>query len=335
MSQVLAAPPETRPARPAPPDVSVCIANWNCAGLLRRCLQSLLDQDQGARFEVIVADNGSTDGAADMVAAEFPQVKLIRNPDNRGFARASNQAAALATGRFLFFLNNDTLVPERTLRKLFDLADAHPGAGMFGPRLRGADGAVQLSYRRRPTLGSLLHRVSLLRWTGLFRHAYYEYRRDTFDPTRTREVEALMGAAVFLSRRVFDTAGRWDEAYRFGVEDIDLSTQVRRCGPVVFVADVEITHYGRAAGRANIDFAAPSVATGYVHYFRKCGTNPSALRAYKLLVTLDAPLQLAQKLFEAAWRRATGQRAKARKSLVAARGLWAFLRHELVRFWKA
>lgn len=337
MSQVRTAPPEprTRAARPARPDVSVCIANWNCAGLLRRCLQSLLDQDQGAPFEVIVADNGSTDGAADLVAAEFPQVVLIRNRDNRGFARASNQAAAVARGRFLFFLNNDTLVPANCLRQLRDLADARPEVGMFGPRLRGGDGAFQISYRRRPTLGALLHRVGLLRWTRLFRSAYYEYRRDTFDPTQAREVEALMGAAVFLSRAAFDRAGRWDEAYGFGVEDIDLSTQVGRSGPVLFVPDVEVVHYGRAAGRANINFAAPNVAIGYVHYFRKCGTNPLALWAYKALVTLDAPLQLTQKLCEAGWRRLTGQRAKARKSLVAARGLWAFLRRELVRFWKA
>lgn len=335
MSQVRTAPLEAHATRPVQPDVSVCIANWNCAGLLRRCLQSLLDQNQGAGFEVVVADNGSTDGAADMVAAEFPEVVLIRNSENRGFARASNQAAAAAKGRFLFFLNNDTLVPENCLRQLLDLADANPEVGMFGPRLRGADGEFQISYRRRPTLGALVHRVSLLRWTGLFRTAYYEYRRDTFDPTRSREVEALMGAAVFLSRRVFDQAGRWDEAYGFGVEDIDLSTQVQKCGPVMFVAHVEVIHYGRAAGRANINFAAPNVAIGYVHYFRKCGTNPLALRAYKLLVTIDAPLQLTQKLLEAGWRGLTGQHTKARKSLVAARGLWAFLRHELARFWKA
>ncbi|MDY3558677.1 glycosyltransferase family 2 protein [Gemmata sp. JC673] len=338
MSQVRTAPFEPRVARPAVPDgpdVSVCIANWNCIELLRRCLQSLFEQDQGARFEVIIADNASTDGAADMVAAEFPDVVLIRNAENYGFARASNQAAAVATGRFLFFLNNDTLVPEHTLRRFLDLAEANPGAGMFGPRLRGADGEFQISYRRRPTLAALLHRIALLRWTGLFRRAYYEYRRDTFDPMKAREVEVLMGAAVFLSRTVFDRVGRWDEAYWFGVEDIDLSTQVSRFGPVLYAASVEIVHYGRAAGRTNINFAAPNVAIGYVHYFRKCGTGPLALFAYKALVTIDAPLQLTQKLVEAVWRRATGQRAKAHNSLVAARGLWAFLRRELLRFWKA
>ena len=164
----IAASTETPPAaRTVDLDVSVCIANWNCAPLLRRCLQSLLDQPQGVRFEVIVVDNASTDGAAEMVAAEFPQVVLVRNVENRGFAAASNQAAARAKGRYLFFLNNDTEVPPHALGRLLAHAAANPTAGMFGPLLREPNGDVQISYRRRPTVSALLHKLSLLRWTGL------------------------------------------------------------------------------------------------------------------------------------------------------------------------
>src|SRR5262245_25129132 len=335
MSEVLTAPIHPPATRPALPDVSVCIANWNCNKLLRSCLQSLFDQPQGVTFEVVVVDNGSTDGAADMVEAEFQQVVLIRNAENRGFAQASNQAAAVARGRFLFFLNNDTLVPENALKQLLDTAVVNPTAGMLGPRLRGADGVFQISYRRRPTLAALLHRISLLRWTRLFRRAYYEYRRATFDPNQPRSVEVLMGAAVFLSRDVFENCGRWDENYGFGVEDIDLSTQVNRRGPLLFVTHVEIFHYGRMSGRSNVHFAAPNVAIGYVHYFRKAGVSRLALTAYKALVTVDAPVQIGLKLLEAGWRYVTGRPVKAKKSLLTVRGLWAFLRYELVRFWKA
>src|SRR6185437_13163032 len=130
---------------------------------------------------------------------------------------------ARANGRYLFFLNNDTEVPPHTLDNLLDHAIANPAAGMIGPRLREPNGAVQISYRRRPTIAALLHKVSLVRWTGLFRKEYKDYRRGSFVPSGVRLVDTLMGAAVFMPRAVFDGVGGWDERYRFGVEDIDLS----------------------------------------------------------------------------------------------------------------
>ncbi len=315
--------------------VSVCIASWNCVELLRTCLRSLFDNPQGVPFEVVVTDNASADGAAEMVAAEFPQVVLIRNATNRGFAVASNQAAIAASGRYLLFLNNDTEVPAYTLRRLLDHAFAAPEAGMLGPRLREPDGSIQISYRRRPTLAALLHKLALLRWTGFFRRAHSEYRRGTYQPDGVRAVEVLMGSAVFLSREAFEEAGRWDERYRFGVEDIDLSTQVNRTRPVLFVGDVEVIHHGRASSRSNVGYVAPSVATGYVQFLRKCGTPWWPLFGYKLAVTIDAPVQLACKAVEAAARFAVGHRGDARRSWATVRGVWAFLQHELPRFWRA
>ncbi len=333
---VTAVPSETQPAaRTVDLDVSVCIANWNCAPLLRRCLRSLLDPAQGVRFEVIVVDNASTDGAAEMVAAEFSKVVLVRNVENRGFAAASNQAAARAAGRYLFFLNNDTEVPPHALGRLLAHAAANPAAGMFGPLLREPNGDVQISYRRRPTVSALLHKLSLLRWTGYFRAAYKKYRRGSFEPTGVRPVEVLMGPAVLIAREVFDSVGGWDERYRFGVEDIDLSTQVGKSRPVMYAGDVEVIHHGRASSRENVGFVAPSVATGYVQYLRKAGVARWPLFWYKLAVTLDAPVQIAAKLVEAAARRATGQRENAARSWAAALGIRAFLQHELVRFWRA
>src|SRR5216683_8056729 len=158
--------------------VSGCIVNWNCRGVLRDCLNSLFLQSQGASIETIVVDNASTDGAPDVIAREFPEVKLVRNTHNRGFSRANNQAAALAVGRYLFFLNNDTLVPPGTLGQLVAYANTHPEVGMIGPRLRAADGRYQASYRPRPTLGALLYRTNLFRLTGLFRGAYHRFRRE-------------------------------------------------------------------------------------------------------------------------------------------------------------
>ena len=232
-----------------------------------------------------------------MVARDFPEVILERNPTNRGFASANNQAAARARGRYLFFLNNDTLVPPGSLRKLVDYARAHPEVGMIGPRLKDARGRTQISYRLRPTVGTLLHRTSLLRWTGLFRRAYRRYRRD-FDAQTTRPVEVLMGAAVLLPREVFLACGRWDERFLFGGEDLDLSYQVGRSYPVVYHPQVEIIHYGRTSTRQHIGYASAQMIVGFARYLRKSGCSRAGLIAYKTAVLLDAPLQLTAKALQ-------------------------------------
>ncbi len=318
-----------------PVDVSVCIANWNCREVLRGCLESLLDQDQGVRLEVIVIDNASTDGAAEMVAREFPEVVLHVNPANLGFARANNQAAARAHGRYLFFLNNDTVIPAGALRRLIAYADAHPEVGMIGPRLTNAKGQTQVSYRMRPSMGTLLHRTHLLRWTGMFRRAYRRYRRRDFDPDSTRRVDVLMGAALLLPRDVFFACGTWDEHYRFGGEDLDLSFQVNRRYPVVYHPEVAITHYGRVSTRQHIGFASAHMAAGFARYLRKTGCGRPALLAYKLAVVLDAPIHLVVKRVQYLYRRAQGRREAAEKSLLACRGVWHFLRHGLGPFLRA
>jgi N-acetylglucosaminyl-diphospho-decaprenol L-rhamnosyltransferase len=318
-----------------PVDVSVCIANWNCRDLLRACLESLHDRPQGVRLETIVVDNASTDGAADMVAREFPEVVLIRNPTNVGFSRANNQAARQARGRYLFFLNNDTFVPEGALRRLLDFAEAHPGAGLIGPRLRDGGGQTQVSYRNKPGLATLLHRTTLFRWTGLLRGAYRRYRRDEFDPESVRTVDVLMGAAMFLPQQAFFDAGCWDEDFTFGGEDLDLSLRVGRRHDVVFYPGVEITHYGRVSTRQHIGFASRHMTIGFARYLRKCGCSPEGLLLYKTAVTLDAPLQVLTKLAEFAWRRLSGRRRAAEKSWLVVRGLTHFLAAGLPEFWSA
>jgi GT2 family glycosyltransferase len=318
-----------------PIDVSVCIANWNCRELLRACLTSLLDWPQGVRLEVIVVDNASADGAADMVAEEFPEVVLVRNATNRGFARANNQAARKAHGRYLFFLNNDTVAPPEALRQLLDFADKHPEVGMIGPRLRDARGQYQVSYRLRPTLATLLHRVGLVRWTGLLKRAYRRYRRQEFDPERVRPVDVLMGAAMWLRREVFLACGGWDDSFTFGGEDIDLSLRVNRRAEVVYYPDVDVIHFGRVSTRQHIGFASTNMAVGFARYLRKCGYSEAALLLYKALVTLDAPVQLLGKGLEYLCRRLRGRREKAEKSYLAFRAALHFVTRGLAAFWRA
>jgi GT2 family glycosyltransferase len=148
-------------------------------------------------------------------------------------------------------------------------------------------------------------------------------------------VEVLAGAALLLHRDRFDAVGRWDEGFAFGGEDIELSLRVNRSYPVVYLPDVEITHFGRVSSRENIAFADPNLAAGYVRTLRKSGTPAAALWLYKCVMTCDAPLQCAAKWWQFIWRRACGRPVKAGRSRLAARGLWHFLRRGLGCFWRA
>ncbi len=303
--------------------------------MLRACLESLHDHPQNLVLETIVVDNASTDGAADMVAREFPEVQLVRNLGNVGFARANNQAAQRAQGRYLLFLNNDTLVPPMALGRLVDYLEAHPEVGMVGPRLRDARGGVQISCRQRPTVAALLHRTSLLRWTGLLRSAYRGYRRSPQDASQPQAVDMLMGAALCLRRDRFWDWGGWDEDFVFGAEDMEFCCRVNRQAPVVYVPQVEIVHYGRVSTRQHITFAAPHFAAGYARYLRKTGCSRLGLWAYKLGITLDAPLQMLLTGGQYLWRRLLGRQRAAAKSLTSLRGLAAFLSRGLLSFWRA
>lgn len=315
--------------------MSVCIANWNCRNLLRACLHSLLRQPQGVPLEVIVVDNASTDGAPEMTAEEFPEVILVRNDSNRGFGAASNQAAALARSPYLFFLNNDTVVPPETISKMVEYAKTHPEAGIIGPRLCDAAGRTQVSCRPRPTVTTLLHRTSLLRWTGLLRRDYRRYRRDVLaGPSGARAVETLMGAAMLVPRRVFFAVGRWDEDYTFGGEDFDLSTRIGQRHPLIYLPEVSVVHHSRSSTRLNTAYSAPNVAIGFARYLRKSGGSRPAMLFYKLIVTLDAPVQLAVKSAQYAWRKCWGRKAKARNSLQRVHELWYFLTRGLGEFWR-
>jgi GT2 family glycosyltransferase len=316
------------------PDITVCIVNWNCRERLRACLKSLQAVEE-VTVEIVVVDNGSTDGAAEMVAEDFPEVHLIRNRANEGFARANNQAARHGTGRYLFFLNNDTVVPPGALRRLLEYAGSHPETGFLGPRLRDGRGRAQISWRLRPSVPVLLHRLCLLRWTGLFRRAYRRYRARDGDFEATRPVEVLMGAALLMPRKVYEECGPWDEDYTFGGEDIDLCTRVGQKYQVVYHPEVEITHFGRESSRLHIGYAHTHTVIGITRFLRKNGCSPLLLLGYKIALTLDVPVQWLCQAGQYLWRRMRGQHTKAAKSYLVLRGLGYFLTRGLPAFWQA
>lgn len=322
---------------PDRPDVSICIVNWNGRDMLRNLLASLRDAEPGLSLQTIVVDNASTDDSLDRVPADFPDVALVRNDRNLGFAKANNQAADRATGRYLFFLNNDTIVKPGAIGRLVQFLDENPAHSAVGPRLVGKDGRPQHTGRNLPTMRALLHQRVMLfpRWTGLFRKAYRTYRYGDFDPDRTADVQQLAAAALLVRRDWFEACGCWDEGFEFGVEDVDLCVRLLKYGPIRYLADAEIVHLGRVSSQANYGFAYSTYECGYARYLRKHHPRPSAARWYKALVTADMPVRLTvlggmTAGYALIFRRDAAARSWRRLS---AAGGFAFRR--LPRFWRA
>ena len=140
---------------------------------------------------------------------------------------------------------------------------------------------------------------------------------------------------MFLSRRVFVECGPWDEDFVFGAEDLHFSACIGRRYPLVFLPDVEITHFGGVSTRQHYGYVSANQAAGMVRFLRKSGYSRAALWAYKLAITLDMPVQFAGKGVEYIATRLRGRRAKAEKVLIAWRGAGHFLTRGLVPFWKA
>ncbi|MFQ5574550.1 MAG: glycosyltransferase [Terriglobia bacterium] len=316
-----------------PCDVSICIVNWNGREVLADLLESLHKLTDAASIEVIVVDNASADGSVEMVQSLFPWVKLIVNGRNVGFAGANNQAARVASGRRLYFLNNDTILPGGSTDTLVRFLDEHPEASAVGPQLLNLDGSHQPSCRNLPTLAALLHQVTLLRWMGLFRSACRRYRRVKLQPDQIAEVPQLGGAALLVRREAFDTCGGWDDGFVFGLEDVDLCARLRTNGPLFYMGKARVTHLGGVGSKANSRFVYRSYKCGYARYLRKHHPKRWAAPLYKLLVTVDLPFVIlddAVTAIASAFVRKTDRTSNRLKHMVAAA---SFLCCDLRRFW--
>ncbi len=220
------------------PDLSIIIINWNTHALLHALLTTLAPYLQQAQAELIVVDNASSDGSAAMVAADFPQVTLIQNVQNVGFARANNQALALAQGRYLLLLNTDTLVPPGAIEGLLHFMDAHPAVGACSPRLLTATGQPQaFAFGDDPTPAYLLRRGL---WRLLFNRSLHDW-----GVAQVLEVAWVAGTCLMLRREALAIVKGFDEAFFMYFEDVDLCRRIRHHGwKICYVPTVAITHLG-------------------------------------------------------------------------------------------
>ncbi len=262
--------------------LSITTVSFNTRELLERRLRSAQLYPPAVSFEEIVVDNGSTDKSAEMVAERFPNVRLIRNDENRGFAAANNQGLQIAAGEIVLFLNSDTELLPGSLDPLIMYLESSPTVGVVGPTEQTGDGMPYPTICPFPDLSFVF-----LTHTGL-RHRFYKNRainpyrrlwekaRLTGEPT---VVDWLSGASFMVRRKVLEEIGFFDERYFFYMEETDLCKRACAAGwLVVFVPYAAIIHHGNGStGKAPGGLLTLSGTLSELRYFSKHHTRPECL----------------------------------------------------------
>ncbi|MCL6430949.1 MAG: glycosyltransferase family 2 protein [Anaerolineae bacterium] len=230
------------------PDLSIIVVSWNTAGLLKACLHSIRRNAADLESEVIVVDNGSSDGSVGMVMQRFAEAILIANPTNAGYARANNQGLSRASGRYVLLLNSDTEVTEGALDSLLAYMEGHPRVGAVGPRLLRPDGTVQRScdlFPLRPWEMAWERIVDCL-WPQ--NTVTRRGRMARWDLTQPLAVDWLVGAALLVRRDVIETVGGLDERFWMYAEDLDWCYRMRKAGwEVHYLPHATVYHWQRAS----------------------------------------------------------------------------------------
>lgn len=232
-----------------PPNLSVCIVTYQACELLIECLHSLA-QNTRLDYEVIVVDNGSTDGVEQILLEQFPQVRFIRNEQNLGYTRPMNQALEQAKGQFLLQLNPDTLVLPNALDILVNFMLEHPQAGICGPKVMNPDHSLQKPCRR----GEPTPLAVFSYFTGLYKRFPRSQRLGGYllnylDEDQIAAVAGVAGSCMLIRRAVVDQIGYLDERFFAYQEDTDYCRRARQAGWLVYyVPQAHIIHYGSLGG---------------------------------------------------------------------------------------
>jgi GT2 family glycosyltransferase len=289
-------PPEARVNRDAEAtdgvDVSIIIVSWNVREFLRGCIESIKATRNDASVQILVIDNASSDGSAEMIRSEFPEVALIASDSNLGFGPANNVCLGHARGRYVFFLNPDTVLRESALTQMIEFLDCNSGFAVVGPRLIDPDGTVQRECART------LPTVTLMLFGALYLHRLpYVGRRlndrlvSPYDLGKSQEVEAISGAAMLARKELIEKLHGFDETFLYTAEDMDLCLRLRRSGGRIFyLADADVVHFGRqSSALASIRAGTMSVISMREYFRRSQGRIHAAL--YQLIVqAIQMPL---------------------------------------------
>ena len=258
-------------------DISVVIVSFNTKALLGACLKSLFAQAGRLTMEVVVIDNASTDGSIEMMTKEFPQVTLIVNRENVGFAKANNQALRQVTGRYLLLLNSDTVVLDQAVLKMVNWMDAHPKTGIATCQLLNKDGSIQPSGGYFPTLDRVLAWMVFLddlpfigpKLTSFHPHPPQFLGAGSFY-TKEHYQDWVTGAFLLMRRDVFSEVGLLDEAFFMYVEEMEYCYRAKKAGfAVAYVPSAHIIHYGGASSGQASKVSILGEYRGLAYFYQK------------------------------------------------------------------
>lgn len=227
--------------------LSAIVVSWNAKRYVHECLTSLCNQNLNVDFEIVLVDNASSDGTPEMVRRDFPQVTVIDNSRNFGFAKANNIGIEAARGRYIALINSDVNVPASCLQRLYTFLEHSPAVGVVGPRMLTADGHFGRSYMRFPNIWNCL--CTALCLNSLHNGKLFGGVLMTdFDGQRTIDVDVLNGWFLMLRREALETVGLLDERFFMYGEDVDWSYRFYKAGwRRVYFAGASALHYGGAS----------------------------------------------------------------------------------------
>ena len=251
---------------------SICIVTYKTHDRLRDCLNSIFCNQVKASFEIIVVDNASNDGTLEMLAANYPTVRVITNANNLGYTKPMNQALRVASGEFLIQLNPDTILNPGGLDAIYQYLQANPHVGICAPKVVNGDGSMQWQCRRseaRPwdVIAYFTHLSQLFPGSSRFAGYLMTYK----SPDEIYEVQAVSGSCMIIRRGVIDAIGYLDEEFFAYQEDTDFCFRARRAGwKVIYLPLTQVIHFGAEGGtRVHPYRSAIEWHRSYFLYFRK------------------------------------------------------------------
>ena len=254
-------------------ELSVVILSFNTKTLLKQTIESV---KSNLKFEIIVADNGSTDGSVEMVREKFPQVLVVENKKNIGFAAGNNRGLKKARGKYLMLLNSDTKVEKGSLDVLFNYLEFHPKVGGITPKLILSDGSLDAaSHRGLPTLWNSFTYFSGLERMFVGNKFFGGYHQTWKDLDTTHQVDAVSMASLMFRRELLDDVGYLDEDFFMYAEDIDYCKRIKDAGwKLIYNPEAQVIHYKGKSGTNNKDKEIRSQTKKYFYstmkqYFKK------------------------------------------------------------------